>query len=60
MIMTLPELKKFLYNNAGFSSEEIEEMDNFILLDNYLKYHGIFGFTDTIIEAVKAIGINNL
>ncbi len=56
----LTEIDKFLIQEAEYTYEQIMCMDGYEKLDTYLKYEGIYGYTDRIIEMVKSIGIKNL
>lgn len=53
--MTKDELKKYLVEETEkFTYEEVEKMSNRELLDEFLYWNGIIGWTDTIIEVVEA------
>lgn len=56
----LSEIDKLLIQEAEYTPEQIANMDGYEKLDAYLKYEGIYGYTDVIIEMVKSIGIKNL
>jgi hypothetical protein len=43
------------YGKDNMSDEEIDKKTNFRLLDHYLSWHGIIGFTGMIITAVSDI-----
>lgn len=58
--MTKEDLKNYLAEEAGYDREDVESMDGHQMMDAYLKYEGIIGYTDEIIGLVKAIGINNI
>ena len=48
------DLTKYLVEEAGYRESIVNEMDAEELLDAYLMYNGIIGYTDDIINAVKA------
>ncbi len=48
------DLMKYLVEEAGYRESIVNEMDAEELLDAYLMYNGIIGYTDDIINAVKA------
>ena len=51
--MTREELKDYLVCEADYSDAEVEEMTDFQLVDAYLTWNGIFGFTGDIIDVVR-------
>lgn len=53
-IMTKEELKQYLIEESGKSSSQVEKMNSFELLNAWLIWNGICGFTDDIIEVYKA------
>lgn len=52
--MTKEELKEYLVEEAEYSQEEVDNMSNYELVDNYLTYEGIVGYTQDILDAVAA------
>ena len=48
------ELMEYLINEAEYSENEVAEMSNTELLDHWLEYNGICGFTKDILEVVEA------
>ena len=52
--MTKEELKQYLIDEADKSPRQVEKMDSFELLDAWLVWNGIYGFTKDIIEVYKA------
>lgn len=52
--MTKSELKEYLVNEAEYSEKKVEAMDKYEMVDAWLKYNGIIGFTEDIIEICKA------
>lgn len=58
--MTEEDLRKNLHYHAGYELEDLYCMSGYQMLNAYLEYLGIIDYTDDIINAVKAIGIENL
>ncbi len=52
--MNKKELKNYLIEEAEYRESIVNDMDAEELLDAYLKYNGIIGYTDDIISAMKA------
>lgn len=52
--MTKEELKEYLVYEAEYSQEEVDNISNYELVDNYLTYEGIIGYTQDILDAVAA------
>lgn len=52
--MTKEELKEYLVEEAEYSQEEVDNMSNYELVDNYLIYEGIIGYTQGILDIVAA------
>lgn len=52
--MTKDELQDYLIYEAEYSEEEVMCMSDYELVDNYLQYNGIFGYTNDILEVVEA------
>lgn len=52
LIMTRYQLIKFLVEEAEYQQCVVEQWDNFTLIDKYLQYEGICGFTGDIISTV--------
>lgn len=48
------ELMEYLVNEAEYSEVRVAEMTNTELLDHWLEYNGICGFTEDIKEVVGA------
>lgn len=51
--MTREELKDYLVCEADYSDAEVENMTDFQLVDAYLTWNGICGFTEDIIDVVR-------
>jgi len=52
--MNKKELKNYLIEEAEYRESIVNDMGAEELLDAYLKYNGIIGYTDDIISAMKA------
>lgn len=48
------DLMKYLVEEAEYSESEVAEMTNTELLDNWLMYNGIFGYTKDIKDVIEA------
>ena len=48
------DLMKYLVEEAEYSESEVSEMTNTELLDNWLMYNGIFGYTEDIKDVIEA------
>lgn len=55
--MSKEEIIEYLIDESegDYIREELEEMSNYDLLDAYLTWEGIIGFTDDILEHIEAI-----
>ncbi len=51
---TRQDLITFLVNEAEYEPEELQELEPEELIDKFLMWNGIIGFTNEIINAVKA------
>ena len=55
----LQDLKNELVDFCEYTPERVEEMSRYEMIDRYLKYNGIIGYTDDIIEQLSnATGVN--
>lgn len=55
----LQDLKNVLIDDCEYSPERVEVMSRYEMFDRYLKYFGIIGYTDDIIEQLSnATGVN--
>lgn len=55
----LQDLKNVLIDCCEYSPERVEDMSRYEMIDRYLKYFGIIGYTDDIIEQLSnATGVN--
>ncbi len=48
------DLMEYLVEEAEYSESKVAEMTNTELLDHWLKYNGIYGFTDDIKDVIEA------
>lgn len=51
---TRQDLITYLVNEAEYEPEELQELEPEKLIDKFLMWNGIIGFTNDIINAVKA------
>ena len=55
----LQDLKNVLIDDCEYSPKRVEDMSRYEMFDRYLKYFGIIGYTDDIIEQLSnATGVN--
>lgn len=55
----LQNLKDELIDVCEYTPERVENMSRYEMIDRYLKYFGIIGYTDDIIEQLSnATGVN--
>lgn len=55
----LQDLKNELIDYCECTEEEVEEMNRYEMVDEWLKYNGIFGYTDDIIKVLSnATGVD--
>ena len=55
----LQDLKNELVDFCEYTPERVEDMTRYEMFDRYLKYNGIIGYTDDIIEQLSnATGVN--
>lgn len=48
------ELMLFLVEDAGYSEQQVANMTNTELMDHWLEYNGICGFTEDIKDVIEA------
>ena len=53
--MNKNQLQDFLINEAEYDEEEVLNMDAHELIDKWLRYEGLIGWTDYIISTVKSL-----
>ena len=49
----LQNLKNELIDYCEFTEEEVDEMNRYEMVDEWLKYNGITGYTDDIIKMLS-------
>ena len=55
----LQDLKNELIDYCEFTEEEVDEMNRYEMVDGWLRYNGIIGFTDDIIKVLSnATGVD--
>lgn len=56
--MTKQELKNYLIDECEYTQSRVESMSAMDMVDRYLRYNGIIGFTEDIVNVVEtAYGI---
>ena len=53
--MPIQELEDFLMEEAEYSMERVKQMSRIDKLNAWLKYQGIIGYTDDILEVITAL-----
>lgn len=51
--MTTDELKSYLVDEAEYEAESVESMTKSELIDAYLRYEGIIGYTSDILDIIE-------
>ena len=51
--MNICELQDYLIEEAEYNEERVKRMSKYQLVDAYLKYNGIIGYTRDILEVVE-------
>ena len=57
--MKRTDLYIYLINEAEYSPEKVAKMSNIELLNAWLKYNGIVGYTYDIIDVLEALGVKH-
>lgn len=52
--MTKQELKDYLVEEAEWPESKVNEMDSYELLNHWLTYNGIIGYTQDILSVINA------
>lgn len=52
--MTKQDLKNYLIEEAEYSQARVDAMDAWDMIDAYLRYEGLIGWTSTIIDVIEA------
>lgn len=53
--MNKHQLQDYLIYEAEYDEEEVLNMDAYELIDKWLRYEGLIGWTDYIISTVKSL-----
>lgn len=53
--MDKDEIKNFLVDECEYSIDQVECMSNAELVDAWLRWEGLVGFTDEILRVVQAV-----
>lgn len=56
--MKRQELRDYLVDEAEYSEEDVTHMTDREMLDAWLIYNGICGFTDDILDVLEALGVH--
>lgn len=56
--MTQQELRAYLVDEVGYSEKYVAHMTDREMLDEWLVYNGICGFTDDILDVLEALGVH--
>lgn len=55
--MTRQDLKNYLIEEAEYREAHVNDMNDTELLNSWLVYNGICGYTDDILDIVHALGL---
>lgn len=53
--MNKQELQDFLINEAEYDEEDVMQMSAYELFDKFIRYEGLIGWTDMLIETFKEL-----
>ena len=53
--MNKKQLQDLLIDEAEYDEEDVMNMDAYELIDKWLRYEGLIGWTDDIISTVKSL-----
>lgn len=56
--MKKAELRAYLADEAEYSEEDINSMTDYEMLDAWLIYNGIVGYTEELIDVLSALGVH--
>ena len=56
--MKKAELRAYLADEAEYSEEDIDSMTDYEMLDAWLIYNGIVGYTEELIDVLSALGVH--
>ena len=55
--MSKEDYKDYLVYEAEYSEEMVNKMSDYDILDAWLRYNGIIGYTDDIIDVVNCLNL---
>lgn len=56
--MRKPELRAYLVDEAEYSEEDVNSMTDYEMLDAWLMYNGIIGYTEELTDVLSALGVH--
>ena len=56
--MKKAELRAYLTDEAEYSEEDVSSMTDYEMLDAWLIYNGIIGYTEELIDVLSALGVH--
>lgn len=56
--MKRAELREYLIDEAEYSEEDVNSMTDYEMLDAWLIYNGIAGYTEELIDVLSALGVH--
>lgn len=56
--MKRAELREYLIDEAEYSEEDVNSMTDYEMLDAWLIYNGIVGYTEELIDVLSALGVH--
>lgn len=56
--MKRAKLREYLIDEAEYNEEDVNSMTDYEMLDAWLIYNGIIGYTEDIIDVLSALGIH--
>lgn len=56
--MKRAELREYLIDEAEYSEEDVSSMTDYEMLDAWLIYNGIVGYTEDITGVLSALGVH--
>ncbi len=56
--MKKSELKAYLVEEAEYNKEDVNSMTDYEMLDTWLIYNGIIGYTGELTDVLSALGVD--
>lgn len=56
--MKRAELRAYLVDEAEYSEEDVNSMTDYEMLDAWLIYNGIIGYTEELVDVLSALGVH--